>query len=89
MPDGVDAAGLGGHGSADLAELRDDPGGRLVRVRVHDRLRQLAVRVTVPLQHDRLDRRAAEVEAEVTAHRAVQPPSTVSTAPVTNSADAR
>ena len=52
-------------------------------------LAHLAVRVAVVLEHDALDRRAAEVEAEVAAHRAVQPPSTVSTAPVTNGAVAR
>ena len=42
----------------------------------------------VVLEHHQLDVRPAEIEAEAS-HRAVQPPSTVSTAPVTNGAVAR
>jgi hypothetical protein len=42
------------------------------------------------LEHDELDLRSADVQAKVLArHRAVQPPSTVSTAPVTKGAVAR
>ena len=84
----VDAADLGRERRAELAELRDDRLRRLVGARLDDLLAQLAP-VAVALEHDALDRRAAEVEAEVAAHRAVQPPSTVSTAPVTNGAVAR
>ena len=66
----VDAADLRRERPADLAELRDDPAGRLVRARLDDALAHLAVGVAVVLEHDALDRRAAEVEAEVaTGHR--------------------
>ena len=41
------------------------------------------------LQDDPLDVRSSQVEPEVAAHLAVQPPSTTSTVPVTNGAVAR
>ena len=82
----VDAAGLGRERAAELAQLLDDRLRRLVRARGDLRRRHPAM---LAVEHDSLDGRAAEIEAEVQAHRAIQAPSTVSTAPVTNAAVAR
>ena len=86
----LDAADAFRRGATDLAQLRDDPGRAGVRGGRRDVDEDaLDVPSAALLEHDDLDRRAAEVEPEVPAHRTVQPPSTVSTAPVTKGAVAR
>ena len=73
---------------ADLRKAGDDPVRPLVRVR-RGRARGRHSRKAVPFDKRPLHVRPAEVEPDVERHRAVHPPSTVRTAPVTNGAVAR
>lgn len=73
---------------ADLRQARDDPVRPFVRVR-RGRACGRHSRKAVPFDKRPLHVRPAEVEPEVERHRAVHPPSTVRTAPVTNGAVAR
>ena len=83
VPDGVDTAHLLRSALPTSPSCATIPSGARASASSTTRFATSRYALAVALEHDALDRRAAEVEAEVPRHRAVQPPSTVSTAPVT------